>query len=190
MSNDLVTIGVFRDTFQASMARNALEAAGIQTFLQGDMAADLFQVSSAIGVRLQVASQDENEAHRVLEELEADRDEISEDALREGTPETSDVSSAFSETRIEPGLLAPEPIEKQEQLPERILDVGRAFRSAIFGLFFPPLMFLALYFLFLVYGDKDPLPPDARRRVVIASALAWPVTIALTLGMLLLCVIR
>ncbi|MBX9680988.1 MAG: hypothetical protein K2X38_19705 [Gemmataceae bacterium] len=47
MSHDLVTIGVFRDTFEATMARNALEAAGIRTYLQGDMAADLFQVSSA-----------------------------------------------------------------------------------------------------------------------------------------------
>ncbi|MBX9680989.1 MAG: hypothetical protein K2X38_19710 [Gemmataceae bacterium] len=114
---------------------------------------------------------------------------MSEDAVREGTPETSDASTAFSETRIEPGLLAPEPIETKEQPPERIENVGRAFRSAIFGLFFPPLMFLALYLLFLVYGDHEPLPPESRRRTMIASVISWPAAIAMTLVMLGLCVI-
>jgi hypothetical protein len=189
MSDDLATIGVFPDTFQASIARNALEAAGIQTYLQGDMSADLFQVSTAIGVRLMVAVKDENEAHRVLEELTADREEISEEAIREGNPESSDIEEAFSEAPLDPGLLAPEPNEPKEIVPQRVENVGRAFRCAILGLIFPPLMLLALYFLFLVYGDPYPLPPDVRRRSIIASVLAWPGSIALVLFGLFACLI-
>ncbi|MFO0866676.1 MAG: DUF2007 domain-containing protein [Gemmataceae bacterium] len=190
MSDDLVTIGVFPDTFQASIARNAIEAAGVQTYLQGDMSADLFQVSTAIGVRLMVAVKDENEAHRILEELAAGREEMNEEAIREGMPETCELDGAFSESPIDPGLLAPEPIEKQEDVPERIENVNRAFRCSILGLIFPPLMFLSLYFLFLVSSDQYPLPPDAKRRSSIASFIAWPATLAMVLFMLLVCVVR
>jgi len=183
MSQDMVTVGVYSDTFQASMARNALEAAGVATFLQGDLSADLFQVGSAMGVRLLVSSVDENEAHRVLEELEASREQAADDAIAEGEPETNDVESAFSEAPMEQGLLTPEPTEPKEKLSEREENVGRAFRSAILALIFFPVIFLALYYLFLCYGDEEPLKPHVRSRLMLTSFIVLPVVLLVMVGL-------
>lgn len=60
----LVTVAEFPDPVTASMARMALDAAGITSFLQGENANILIPV--AFGARLQVRPEDEAAAREVL----------------------------------------------------------------------------------------------------------------------------
>jgi hypothetical protein len=64
MSNELVTIATFPEPMEANMARSALEAAGIEVFLNGETANSLLPV--AFTAQLQVRRQDEAAARRVL----------------------------------------------------------------------------------------------------------------------------
>jgi hypothetical protein len=64
MSNELVTIATFPEPMEASMARSALESAGIEVFLNGETANSLLPV--AFTAQLQVRRQDEAAARRVL----------------------------------------------------------------------------------------------------------------------------
>ena len=73
-SGKLVTVGRFLDPSQAQMAKGMLESAGIDCFLQGENANNM--VPMAFRVRLQVLSEDEDEARGMLEETG--------DAWREG----------------------------------------------------------------------------------------------------------
>jgi hypothetical protein len=65
MSNELVTIATFPEPMEANMARSAVEAAGIEVFLNGETANSLLPV--AFTAQLQVRRQDEAAARRVLE---------------------------------------------------------------------------------------------------------------------------
>lgn len=64
----LVTIAVLADPATANMARMALDAAGIPSFLQGENANNLIPV--AFMARLQVRPEDEAAARQVLDSAE------------------------------------------------------------------------------------------------------------------------
>ncbi len=68
MSEDLVTIGSFPEPMAASLARTALESAGIESFLQGETANSMIPV--AFVARLLVRREDETAARAVLDGAE------------------------------------------------------------------------------------------------------------------------
>jgi hypothetical protein len=65
---EYVTIATFPEPMEASMARMALESAGIDVYLQGETANSLIPV--AFMSQLQVRPQDEAAARRVLDAFE------------------------------------------------------------------------------------------------------------------------
>ena len=64
-AGELVTIATFPEPAEASMARSALESAGIDVFLQGESANTMIPV--AFVSRLQVRPEDEAAARSLLE---------------------------------------------------------------------------------------------------------------------------
>jgi len=66
--DELVTIATFPEPMEASMARSALEAAGIDVFLQGETANSLIPV--AFSSRLQVRPEDEAAARSLLDGMD------------------------------------------------------------------------------------------------------------------------
>ena len=73
-----VTVGKFLEPARAQMAKGALEAAGIESFLQGENANSL--LAFAFRARLLVHKKDEEAAREVLG---TDADELTEEELRE-----------------------------------------------------------------------------------------------------------
>jgi hypothetical protein len=67
-SEDLISIASFPEPAGASLAQSALEAAGIESYLQGGMANSLIPL--AFTARLQVKRSDEAAAREVLEAAE------------------------------------------------------------------------------------------------------------------------
>jgi hypothetical protein len=68
MSDELVTVATFPEPMEANMARSALEAAGIEVFLRGEMANSMVPV--AFSSQLQVRSADEADARKLLESMD------------------------------------------------------------------------------------------------------------------------
>jgi hypothetical protein len=68
MSDELVTVATFPEPMEANMARSALEAAGIEVFLRGEMANSMVPV--AFESQLQLRSTDEAEARKLLESMD------------------------------------------------------------------------------------------------------------------------
>jgi len=66
--DELVTIATFPEPMEASMARSALEAAGIDVFLQGETANSMIPV--AFASRLQVRPEDEAAARSLLDAMD------------------------------------------------------------------------------------------------------------------------
>jgi hypothetical protein len=66
--DELVTIATFPEPMEASMARSALEAAGIEVFLQGETANSMIPV--AFPSRLQVRTEDEAAARSLLDAMD------------------------------------------------------------------------------------------------------------------------
>jgi hypothetical protein len=66
-AGDLVTIATFPEPAEASMARTALESAGIDVFLQGETANSMIPV--AFSSRLQVRPEDEAAARSLLDAM-------------------------------------------------------------------------------------------------------------------------
>ncbi len=68
MSDELVTIATFPEPMEANMARSALEAAGIDVFLRGEVANSMVPV--AFASEIQVRTADEAEARKLLESMD------------------------------------------------------------------------------------------------------------------------
>ena len=73
----MVTVAKFLDPTEAHMAQGALEANGIASFIQGEIANSLIPV--AFRARLQVAAEDEAAAREILDAADA-----TDPTLREG----------------------------------------------------------------------------------------------------------
>jgi hypothetical protein len=65
--SEFVTVAKFMNPMEAQMAKSALEAEGISSFLQGENANSL--VSMALGTRLLVSGSDEAAARELLESV-------------------------------------------------------------------------------------------------------------------------
>ena len=65
--DNLVTIATFPEPMEASMARSALEAAGINVFLQGETANSMIPI--AFASQLQVRSGDEAAARSLMKAM-------------------------------------------------------------------------------------------------------------------------
>ncbi len=63
-SGDLVTVATFPEPAEASVARTALESAGIEVFLQGETANGMIPI--AFSSKLQVRAEDASAARAVL----------------------------------------------------------------------------------------------------------------------------
>jgi hypothetical protein len=66
--DELVTVATFPEPMEANMARSALEAAGIEVFLQGETANSMIPV--AFAARLQVRPEDEAAARSLLSAMD------------------------------------------------------------------------------------------------------------------------
>ena len=73
LAEDLVTVGRFLEPVEAQMAKGVLEAAGMETFLQGENANNL--MAFAFRARLQVERRDEEAARELLADLIAEEGE-------------------------------------------------------------------------------------------------------------------
>jgi hypothetical protein len=67
VQDELVTVATFPEPMEANMARSALEAAGIDVFLQGETANSMIPV--AFVSQLQVRSKDESAARKLLDAM-------------------------------------------------------------------------------------------------------------------------
>jgi hypothetical protein len=68
-ASEMVTVARFSDPSEAQMAKGALEAEGIEVFLQGENANSL--VPPAFRTRLLVSRRDESDAREILEAAQA-----------------------------------------------------------------------------------------------------------------------
>jgi hypothetical protein len=66
-SSEFVTVAKFMNPMEAQMAKGALEAEGISSFIQGENANSL--VSMVLGARLLVSASDETAARELLESV-------------------------------------------------------------------------------------------------------------------------
>ena len=87
-SETLVTVGQFRETAEAELARGRLDSAGIESFLVGENTAMLYGTGLG-GLLLQVSPKDEADARSLLEDpgdpqaaYEAERRGEAEDAQK------------------------------------------------------------------------------------------------------------
>ena len=125
MNDELIDIARFASANEAAVARNALEAAGIPAFLDGDTTATwLWYIGSALGgVKLFVRSSDVDRARAIL--LHDDADDTSEECPEDACSPDDDLG--------EPGVDDDDPISS--------LPITRAWRAAIIGiLLLPPLL--------------------------------------------------
>jgi hypothetical protein len=152
-----VTVATFMNTFEAELARNDLESAGLHAFLlgQGIAAIDWIRISTIGGIRLQVPSDEAEQANAILEDARS--------AERARKQHAKTASANFDEDE-------PRATYREE-------NAYRALRSACLGLLFLLLVpivstFLQAYALWLVIKVRrsdQRLSPGARRCAVIAG---------------------
>jgi hypothetical protein len=73
LDEEMVSVAVFRDPTEAQMAKGMLEAAGIETLMQGENANALYP--GALRVGLQVRAVDEAEARELLKDVELENED-------------------------------------------------------------------------------------------------------------------
>ncbi len=137
MDDQLIDIARFASANEAAIARNALEAAGIPSFLDGAATATwLWHFGTALGgVRLFVRPDDVEQAGAIL---------LHDDA--------EDASESRPDDAYLPSDDSGEP-EVEDEAASRLLPVTRAWRAAIIGiLFFPPL--LTLYSMWVLIRHR------------------------------------
>ena len=81
IKDEWVTVATFPEPMEATVARSALEAAGIDAYLRGEMANSMVPV--AFAAELQVRTEDEAAAREVLQSAE----DFDETAAEPGEPE-------------------------------------------------------------------------------------------------------
>lgn len=167
-SYDLATIQRFGTPQEAHLARSVLDAAGIEACVTDESAATwLWHVGTALGgTRVQVAAHDAERARQVLQQAESPGAERAhhdwqcprcgaevdagfdvcwscESPHGENSHDFEQSIQARSTLPISPpSAVADSPAE----LPGDA-DAARAWRAAMFGIFFPPLYLYALYLI-------------------------------------------
>jgi hypothetical protein len=175
MADRLVTVATFGDPVEAAMARNALEAGGIRTYLRDEEAVAVnWSLGNALGgIKLQVNAWDFERAELLLsrQAREAAEQPPAEQALETALT----TAEAAEELRH----------ERAEQAPaNRCAD--RAFRAAVFGLLFWPIQLYATWMLLSLLQAEGTVTPDRRWKVwaavvinipmlLVGSACMWPI---------------
>jgi len=152
MNDELMTVAIFANPFEASIARSCLEVAGITAFL-ADEGTSVAVTNGVGGVKLEVPTRQSEQAIAVL----ADSQQSDMRALDEAALDSDVVDSE----QVEP------PLTSREQ------DVDRALLSAIFGpvIFlplFPPLEAYALWLIVKAFLSDERLSARRRRRGLVA----------------------
>ena len=87
---DLVTVGSYPTSAEATLAKNLLDAEGIPAFLENDNTGDLFHLAAPFGeVKVAVAAENADQARSVLDS--AQRHELDEETDAEAEAQPSDV---------------------------------------------------------------------------------------------------
>lgn len=167
----LVTIARFTSLFEATMARNRLEEAGIASFMVGE------ETGSALGlvtglhtVELQVKEDDAFWATGILErDLEPEAGQPASEAIQ--------APGKIVAPGTKPGLRNAEKddAEDEEEVSRSREDhAARAFRGAILGCFFWPLQLYVFWLLLKVLLSDEELRPAFRNQALIAALINAP----------------
>lgn len=167
MRHRLITLATYWSSFEANLAKNDLESAGIRAFLADDkLVGMMWHLTSAVwGIKLQVEDCDAERALAILAEHEA-RDETAEEEA----------------VHVAPTIDAPPPRECDEadeadpewSLTQRDQNAERALKASMFGYLFFPLEFFALWLLLKVVASPERLGPAKRRQAIVATVLFLP----------------
>ncbi len=165
MAGDLVTVESYPDPITANLARNRLEEAGIRAVLSGE---ELVGISwgfpGAIGgIKLLVMEEDATRAVLLLADPASEAPPPPEE--REGIQ--ADPPPAL-DTRLqidapEPGEEPDGPEDEEPHVTHLDATAARAYKAALFGLFFFPLSFYAIYLVLDVTSSDEQLTARGRR---------------------------
>src|SRR3954469_22451351 len=87
---DLVTVGSYPTSAEATLAKNLLEAEGIPAFVEEDATGDLFHLASPFGeAKVQVAAEHADQARAVLDS--AQRHELAGETAADAETHAGDV---------------------------------------------------------------------------------------------------
>jgi putative signal transducing protein len=159
MSDEIVTIAAFANPFEANLAKQCLEEAGIPAFLADEQTIGVaWHLSIALGgIRLQVRSADASQSMAILEK-QADTGSLSSETAH---PSPLDEPSHSEFVTASP----------QVAMTGREQDAERAHRAAVVGLVFLPLQPYVSWLLLKILFSSERLRPKSRRSVWIASAI-------------------
>jgi hypothetical protein len=177
MAESLTTIATFSDLLQADLARNDLQAAGIEFFLVGEAFASVaWHLTTAVhGIRLQVPTADAEQARAILSAPA--RHGMDEDASGDTTSSGADAEVDHEHGPDETGHEKREErdsTEEPEDLTRREQTADRAFRGAVFGLICPPLQLYIFWLLLKVLVSEERLSHPSRNRALWAAAINLP----------------
>ena len=177
MGKKLVTIATFDQAAQARLAKNALDAAGVQaTVTDESLVAMDWLLSNAVGgIKVQVWDEDAERAVAVLNETLGDPDAGSDVSPEELAAQAEAAEPDDAEGPPEPAA-APE--DQYAPVSERDEYARRAVFTALLGLLFPPVAGYALYLYFNAAFGEGEFSPSGRLNGWIAlvfalAGLAW-----------------
>ena len=158
MSGRLATVATFRSPVEANLARNRLEAAGIEAFLADEETVGMvWHLTNALGgIKLQVGDRDVEEALAILAESEALELPAAGQA-DEALPPTSGEKQPWELGRVE--VDEPEVALTSREQNADLLPTG-----TVLGLLLLPLQLYAFWLLLKVFVSDERLSPDKRRR--------------------------
>jgi hypothetical protein len=171
MLERLVTVATFDDGIRAALARNHLEAEGIDAVLNDELTVSTdWALSTAVGgIKLQVRPLQLERAEYLLAQLVAQRSDDEEVQF------TTSAESAWELAE-----------EREAELAERnpsnqIAD--RAFRAAVGGFLFFPLHFYVWWLLASLLESSEPVSRDRRWKVWAAAVFNLPLMVLITVGL-------
>jgi hypothetical protein len=194
MSDRLVKLTSFGTVEEAHLAKNALEAEGIQAFLDGEATAgNLWHIGGAIGgIKLLVPEDEIPRAQRVLGGDDDDEEEEPDTRLTVKPPEGArpEPETRITNVRPEPGNEADDDLrdecdddEDWEPDPGEAM-ASRAFKAAFLALFLPPLAFYSIWVLLGLWSWDGKLSDASQRKVT------WAVVFNAVVLLILLLIMR
>jgi hypothetical protein len=172
----LVKLASFATVEEAHLAKNALEAEGIRVFVEDEASVGLFwHLGGAMGgIKLLVMDDDVPRAQRVLDHFDEEYEERSTHitdkpgpaAGEEAETHVTAVKPVDAEESPEPPDAAEDGDEDEELrfTPGEVMAT-RAFRAAVFGLFFPLITLYSLWLLFSCFRWNGEVNDRGRRQL-------------------------
>ena len=198
MGRRLTTVAAFDEPGRANLARNVLEAAGIEAIIaDSEIVAMDWLLSNAVGgIKVQVWEEDAERAAAVLEDEFGDEAGHASDAIGEAELARQALAEP-PEEEIEVGPEEDEPVEEPElsdesrtpteEKHERDEYARRLLYAAVFSLIVFPLAFYALYLFLNAALGPGPLSDRGRNRLLLGGVimLIWVVPFFLVVRILL-----